>query len=66
MTYVQIKKEITEHHGTFTADFDVKKVTHLVCSRAGGDKYKIAKAKGIPLVQVQWVFDSLSKGEVIK
>ena len=54
---------MTAHKGTFLADMNFKKVTHLVCRKAEGNKYLSAKKKNIPIVVSQWVRESVKKGK---
>lgn len=51
------------HHmgGSVRKDFDCNKITHLLASKVGGEKYQYAVTFNIPVMSASWVYSAWEK-----
>lgn len=56
---------VTENGGFFVKELSKDVCTHLVAMRPEGEKFLAARSWGVTIVEKEWVFDCVEKGECL-
>ncbi|KAI9138662.1 hypothetical protein BKA69DRAFT_761693 [Paraphysoderma sedebokerense] len=57
-----IQEQVVANGGTFVLDLSRNEATHLIAYKGCGEKYQAANKWGLPIVNLQWLQDSLKLG----